>query len=433
MRILHTADWHFGKTLEGRDRLPEQAQFVDELCQICRDERVDLVLMAGDVFQTVNPSAQAEQLFYDTLDRLAHHGTRGVVVIAGNHDNPERLSASAPLAERLGITLIGLPKDPLEPSLYADVTRVRRVGAGPSWLELAVPGCAHAAVIAALPYPSEARLKELLSTSLDESEMLEEYNDRVQRMFAELAGHYRGNTVNLAMSHLFVRGGIESDSETQIQVGGTYAVHPSAFPAQAQYTALGHLHRPQDVAGGVNPVRYAGSPLAYSFSEVGYAKSVVIVDVEPGKPADVREIYLNSGKPLAKWIAPLGVGQVARWVDEGKDANAWIDLEVHLETGLSMEDTHMLRSLHPGFIHIRPVFDLLERLVTPTELRNLPVHELFRRFFERQKGFTPDDALVAAFLEVIAEKPDGEASDGERVSDASASTHSNDAAEEVAG
>lgn len=403
MRILHTADWHFGKTLEGRDRLPEQAQFVDELCRICRDERIDLILMAGDVFQTVNPSAQAEQLFYEALHRLANNGTRGVVVIAGNHDNPDRLSASSPLADRLGITLIGLPKDALLPTSSSSYERVQRIAAGPSWLELALPGCSHTAIIAALPYPSEARLKELLTTTLDESEMLEAYNDRVQRMLQELAGHYRADTVNLAMSHLYVRGGIESDSETQIQVGGTYAVNPSAFPTQAQYTALGHLHRPQGVAGASGPVRYSGSPLAYSFSEVGYAKSVTVIDVEPGKPADVQEIHLSSGKPLAKWVAPNGLRQVIDWVEAGKDANAWIDLEVHLEAGLSMEDTHLLRSLHEGFIHIRPVFGLLDQVITPRETRSLPLHELFRRFFERQKGYAPDDGLVAAFLELTAD------------------------------
>ena len=105
------------------------------------------------------------------------------------------------------------------------------------------------------------------------------------------------------MSHLFVRGGIESDSEVQIQVGGTYAVDPDAFPESAQYVALGHLHRPQVVAEAPVPTRYAGSPLAYSFSEVGYSKSVVVLDVQPGRPADIREVFLASGKPLVRWTA----------------------------------------------------------------------------------------------------------------------------------
>jgi DNA repair protein SbcD/Mre11 len=366
----------------------------------------------------VNPSAQAEELFYDAIDRLAAGGTRGLVIIAGNHDNPERISAPAPLADRLGITLIGLPKDRISPTTASNSGRVRRVQAGPSWVELQLPTCEESAVIAALPYPSEARLKELLTETLDESDMVRSYSERIQALFADLASHYRPDTVNLAMSHLFVRGGIESDSETQIQVGGTYAVDASAFPATAQYVALGHLHRPQSVPAAPVPTRYAGSPLAYSFSEVGYTKSVVIVDASPAEPVRIREIPLRSGKPLVKWTATQGIPQVVRWVNEGKDMNAWIDVEIYLQDGLSIEDTHMLRSIHPGFVHIRPVFSEQEKLVSPEEIKNLPLDQLFIRFFERQKGFAPDDALIQTFLE-LAEQT--EIRDDE------------DAAEEVAG
>ncbi len=116
MRILHTSDWHLGRTLEGRSRLEEQVMFIDELCGIVEAEAVDLVLIAGDVFDTVNPPAAAEELFYDALNRLADGGKRGIVVIAGNHDNPERLCAASPLAERNGIILYGLPKEVLTPS-----------------------------------------------------------------------------------------------------------------------------------------------------------------------------------------------------------------------------------------------------------------------------------------------------------------------------
>src|SRR5690606_27494149 len=109
MRILHTADWHFGKTLEGRSRHAEQEQFVDELCEIAQSENIDVILIAGDVYDTVNPPAASEQLFYDSLARLADYGKRKVIVISGNHDNPERLAAATPIAIKHGITLIGTP------------------------------------------------------------------------------------------------------------------------------------------------------------------------------------------------------------------------------------------------------------------------------------------------------------------------------------
>ena len=111
MRLLHTADWHLGRSLEGRSRRPEQEQMVDEICALADAEDVHLVIIAGDVFDSANPPAFAEELFYDALDRLSADGKRGVLVIAGNHDNPERLCASAPLAVRQNVVLLGKPAD----------------------------------------------------------------------------------------------------------------------------------------------------------------------------------------------------------------------------------------------------------------------------------------------------------------------------------
>ncbi|GAX91037.1 exonuclease SbcCD subunit D [Effusibacillus lacus] len=404
MRILHTADWHFGKTLEGRDRLPEQAQFVEELCEICEQEAVDLVLMAGDVYQTANPSAAAEDLFYYAVDRLSANGRRGVVVIAGNHDNPDRLVAASPLAHRNGIILIGRPHDEIVWAPGPSRNRVQVVEAGPSWLKLRIPGVDHHAVIAALPYPSESRLRELLTRSTEDAELRKEYNAQIAYIFEKLTSHYRRDTVNLAMSHLYVQGGQMSESEHQIQVGGAYSVDPGSFPEIAQYVALGHLHRPQGVSASPVPTRYSGSPLAYSFSECNHKKSVVLIEATPGIPAQIREIPLSSGKPLVKWTAEGGIRQVQQWVEEGRDPLAWIDLTVHVETALTMEDIQLLRAMHEGFVNIRPVFPDLNQTLSAAEVKNLSDEEMFIRFYERQtNGATPEPELVRLFLELTAD------------------------------
>ncbi|WP_206885905.1 exonuclease SbcCD subunit D [Alicyclobacillus mali (ex Roth et al. 2021)] len=423
MRILHTADWHFGKTLEGRDRAPEQWKFIEELAAICDDEAVDLVLMAGDVYQTVNPSAEAEEMFYHALHRLAAGGRRGVVIIAGNHDHADRIRAPRWLADSLGIVLVGLPKDEIRPT-EARRDAVWRPWGGVGAVELAVPSCPHRARIAAVPYPSESRLGEVLSDSLQEREMRRSYSQRLADWFADLARHFRPDTVNLLASHVYVAGGIESDSEIQIQVGGAYAVGPSAFPASAQYVALGHLHRPQEMEGpGGVPIRYAGSPIAYSFSEAGQQKSVTLVEVEPGERARWREIPLASGRPLVRWRAS-SLAEVHAWLGEGRDADAWIDLEVRVDTEMALRDIQDLRGAAPHIVHIRPVLPMqegAESLDVQTS-RSASPEALFRRFFEEKVGVPPDDALVELFLELVRDVD---------VDEAEGSTESADASEEV--
>jgi DNA repair protein SbcD/Mre11 len=384
LRILHTADWHLGRTLEGRSRLREQEQFLDELVSIVEEEKIDAVLMAGDVFDSVNPPAAAEQLFYEGIARLSNGGRRPVVVIAGNHDHPDRLAAASRLAASHSITLLGLP-----------TMRGQ---------EIYIPTCGETLLLAALPYPSESRLAQLLAAENDEKLLRKKYDEKVKEIFTVMNQQFRHDTVNIAMSHLYVAGGEPSDSERPIEVGGAYTVSAHCFPDQAQYVALGHLHRPQNVKQAAMPARYSGSPLAYSFSEVGYTKSVTIVDVHPQKEANVSELPLSCGRPLAKWKATEGLAQVYRWLEEGKDRNAWIDLEIYVEHSLTLEEIHRLRKSYDGFIYIRPHF-LTKQQAVQAEREHIPIEVLFQRFYEKQTGGAkPTEELVRLFLELLADE-----------------------------
>lgn len=407
MRILHTSDWHLGRALEGRNRYSEQRDFIMEIKDIADRERVDLIIIAGDVFDTSNPSAAAEQLFYEGIYELSAGGRRGVVAIAGNHDNPERIKASDPLAEQLGITLLGLPKDlPLVSGVSSD--RVRRVAVGLGWLELAVPGCDHSAVVVTLPYPSEQRLKEILTNQLlQEEELQKSYSQRVGTFFANAARQYRKDTVNLCVSHLFVLGGMASESERPIDVGGACLVAPDMLPSLSQYTALGHLHRPQRVAKQQH-IRYSGSPLCYSFSEAGQTKAVYLVDCQPGQPAQVEEIYLASGCPLVRWQAKEGMTEAINWCEGQQDSNAWIDLTLHVPEPLKAEEIKLLRSLRPKIINIRPVLPEMEKLIQLQGREKLPVDQLFGQFYQHHHGVEPNEELVKLFLELLQQDKDGE-------------------------
>ncbi|OKP69547.1 exonuclease sbcCD subunit D [Paenibacillus sp. P3E] len=391
MRILHTGDWHLGRTLEGRSRQKEQEQFIDELVEIADDSQADLILMAGDVYDSVNPPAAAEQLFYDAAARLTANG-RPLVVISGNHDQPERVASVSPLVRRQGITLVGLPT--------SEPVTVHAVRTG------------EIAKIAALPYPSEARLGELLAGDSGEDELRLAYSARVGRLMNMLGREFTPHTVNLAMSHIYVLGGVESDSERPIQVGGAYTVDPSALSCGAQYTALGHLHRAQHVKGD-GMIRYSGSPLAYSFSEAGQAKSVALLEIAPGGEPSFEEIYLRCGRPLVNWKSSGGLQEVYNWLDEGRDATAFIDLELRLTEAMSLNDIQRLRKSREGIIHIRPVYPQMEQELEEMARSRMPVQELFRRFYQRQTGGAePEDSLIELFLE-LAEEERREPAEGE--------------------
>ncbi len=409
MRILHTSDWHLGRNLEGRSRLPEQEQFIDELADIVTKEDIQLILVAGDVFDTYNPSAEAENLFYDALERLSDGGKRAVVAIAGNHDSPDRLHAANPLALKHGISLLGFPGEQLAVGMAPG--GIQRINTGPGWVELVVPGSDEKAIIYALPYPSESRLNEVLTEKLDDETQQMAYSERIGRLFAEADQIFRPDAVNLAMAHLFAFGGLESESERQL--GGALAVAPQALPKQAQYIALGHLHRHQQVHHAPQVCRYSGSPLSFSFSEADQQKEVVIIDVSPGGLAEVRSINLSCGKALKRWRAN-NIGEARLWCAEPKNLDAWVELEIMAEQSLDLAGLAELRKIHPGIITIRPIFPELDADDTALhKLSEMPLIDRFKLFFERERSVSPPGELVNFFLEMVNQpESDDQSNDG---------------------
>ncbi len=400
MRLLHTSDWHLGRSLEGRSRQEEQEQFIDEICAIADQHAVHLVIIAGDIFDTFNPPAWAEQLFCDALDRLAQGGQRAVVVIAGNHDSPDRLSAIRPLAQNQGIIIMGLPNE-AAPELAG---KVRTVAGGPGWMEIAVPDCEHTAVLALLPYPSESRLGHRLSTQLEEYSLRDAYSELVSEIFMLQAANYRADTVNLAVSHLFVQGSISTESERPIEIGGACTVAVEHLPVQAQYIALGHLHRPQQVKQAVAPTYYSGSPLAYSFSEANHSKAICLVDIAPGQEAEVTTIPLTAGIPLQRWVCQGGLEEVWQRIEAAQGKPAWVDLEVHVPQWLSNEAVAKLREAWPWLVNIRSMLPGDAELEQAEQLSSLALPEIFDRFYQqRRDGATPPPELVELFVKLANE------------------------------
>jgi exonuclease SbcD len=404
MRILHTSDWHLGRTLHGHSRGPEHERFLDELVEMAKG--VDVVLVSGDVFETTNPPIEAEELLYDALARLGDGGKRAVVVIAGNHDSPDRLLSTSPLTATHGVWVLGRPGDVPQPRKGRS-SGVVLASASPSVLKLDLPS-GERAVILAVPYPSEARLKQLLSPKLDERDLQRAYNQRLAGLFSELSASFEPGAVNLATSHLAIRSCMPGGSE-RVLIGGAWQVDGSILP-RAQYVALGHIHLAQQVMDAPTLARYAGAPLPMRFSEKDFARNHVLIEVSPGGEPKVELVPIQAGRPLVHWKA-TSVTEVERRAVAGEDRDAFIDLELNVSTRPTHAELARIRRLPRDILRIRTV--LPESELTPLELsqlaagtgrRDVPISQLFASFYRETTGHEPARELTDLVIELTSEE-----------------------------
>jgi len=399
MRILHTSDWHLGKTLENFPRFEEQEKFLDDFVKMAEEYEVDMVVIAGDIYDSSNPPAKAEMLFYDTLKRLAN-GKRVVLAIAGNHDNPDRLSAASPLAYEQGVILLGSIKTVVP---TGDFGSFKVLNSGEGFFEIEIKG--ERAVVIALPYPSEKRLNEIFSESMEEEERQRSYSERVGRLFEELSKNYREDTVNIAVSHLYVAGGEEAGSERPIQLGGSFTVELRHLPEKAQYIALGHLHKPQRISD-ILPVYYSGSPLQYSKSEINQSKCAYLVELKAGEKPRVREIYFKNYKPI-EVIRCNGVEEALKICEEYKNKNIWAYFEIKTESPLPSSVIREMKRLIPDIVEIRPILPEEEGVFEEIEVEDKDIRELFQEFYQKEKKVPPSEELVELFMSIIGEEDEG--------------------------
>jgi len=266
VRLLHTSDWHLGRSFGQVSLAADQAAFVEWLLDVVRAERIDLVVIAGDLYDRAIPPVESVALLRHALTSLAAHGTK-VVAIAGNHDSPDRVAAADGLTDAAGVIVRGGYGN-------AGTTATLRFDDGP--LD-----------VVAVPY-----LDPLLAPDPDRGDRRPTHQSVLRDA---LARHRRGAPRSLAVAHAFVAGGTESDSERALTVGSSPRVATTTFEGFS-YVALGHLHQPQVV--GHPARRYSGSPLPYSFSE-RHAKQVVIAELDPGGACATSELPVPVGRPVA--------------------------------------------------------------------------------------------------------------------------------------
>ena len=294
MRILHTSDWHLGRSFHREGMLTHQAAYVDHLLETVAAERVDLVVVSGDVYDRALPQVDAVALADETLARLAHSRAQ-VVITSGNHDSAQRLGFSSRLIDAAGVYLRTDAATVGRPVLLPD-------GHG----QVAVYG---------LPYldPDVVREPWELAARSHEAALVE----AMRRVRADLAT--RPGTRSIVLAHAFVAGAQPSDSERDISVGGVSRVPTTVF-AGIDYTALGHLHGPHTLT---DEVRYSGSPLAYSFSEAGQHKGSWLVDLDAEGFAGAQFVAAPVPRALARLRGTLD--ELLTDPRFGEHSQAWVE------------------------------------------------------------------------------------------------------------
>jgi DNA repair protein SbcD/Mre11 len=378
MKILHTADWHVGKVLKGVPRLDEQRLVLDEMVSVARREAVDLVVVAGDVFETAAPTAEAQELAWSTLLSLRGTGA-DVIVVAGNHDPADQFDALRPVFAGLGITMAG---------------RARRPDDG-GVVELIARSSGERAHVALLPFVSQRGVvKAAQLMELDSAQAVGEYAARLTAVLAALTRGFSGDTVNLVVAHTTVWGGKLGGGERDAQTIFDYSVPGTAFPPTASYVALGHLHRTQELAGAC-PIWYSGSPIAVDFGETSDVKHVIMVDAAPGRPAKVRPVPLTATRALRTLTGT--VAELADMADSMGDALLRVVVTEPARAGLADE----VRAVLPNAIDVRVARrDVSGGSVDRAAREGRSPHELFAAFLAERSVVDPRvESLFAELLD----------------------------------
>ncbi len=265
-RILHTADWHLGKMLYERDRTEEHQRFLDFLLASIKKEKIDALLIAGDIFDSPHPPKSAESLYFDFLASIHRETDCTVVVTGGNHDSPAHLEAPKQILKALDVHVVGMM-----PNILSDALIPLPTSDDPT------------VVIAALPYLRDRDLRTAVFGQSEE-EIRRSLQKGIRKHYdaagKEMQERYK-DIAFIAMGHLTITGAIKSDSEREIQIGGLGAVPVSTFSDIFSYVALGHLHHPQKIKN--EHIRYSGSPIPLSFSEANDKKEIRILDFKDGQ------------------------------------------------------------------------------------------------------------------------------------------------------
>lgn len=422
LRLIHTADWHLGQSFHGQERHAEHRAFLAWLLDTLEERRADALLVAGDVFDVVNPSLQAQALLYDFIVSAHERLPRlDIVLIAGNHDSGNRIELPAPLMRRLRTHALGRVSWLDDGRLDAERLLVPLTDAA---------GETHAWCLA-LPFLRPAEVTGVAQTHAD-SDAPNDYVAGISRVHEQLIEAARDRRepgqALVAMSHAHLHGAAVSEaSERPIVIGGEESISAALFPPEIAYVALGHLHRAQRV--GEARIRYSGSPLPLDFSEVAYPHQVVEVTLDGEELAAVDAI--PAPRPVAMHrIGPAPLDAVLAELEALEDDPAlerqdrelprerwpWLEVRVELEAPIPDLRARVDAALAGKALRLLRLERRLPRVEgeeapARVDLETLGPRKLFALTWQRRWGEPPDDEVLADFDRLRQDAQDDEAAD----------------------
>jgi len=393
MKILHTSDWHLGKKLEGNSRIEEQEKFIDNLVKIADGESVDLILIAGDIYDVPSPPTEAEKLFFKGVKALSNNGNRPVIIIPGNHDNPEKLGASKPLASEYGIIIFNEVSEKKEIGKYGNF---EIISSYPCGIEIKVNQ--KRAFIYALPYPGEKALGKTFGGQEDEEQI--SYSQYIGELLNDGIENKSKDIPGIIMTHIFMTGSVCEDNERPIELGGALAVNLNDLP-DTDYIALGHIHKPM-VYKDKRAV-YSGSPIEYRVNENKFKKKVFIAELNGNLDTKITDIEIENYKPIKKY----SVNSITEGIEKSIeliDADQWIYLEIKTNRPLQNNEVREIKK-NKNVIEIIPIINWNNDDIDTESIENLEenIEAAFNGFYKKKFNEEPSQEIIEIFHRLVGE------------------------------
>jgi len=394
MRILHTADWHLGKKSDDLSRHEEIKDVLNQIVNISREKQVDMVIVAGDIYESFIPSAEAENLFYHTVSELSNNGNTAVVVIAGNHDDPKRLSNAGVFASKFNIYLVGdINNITITKGAWQD-KNIYPVSCGKGYIKFKTQA-GEEAVVACLPYPTYHRYNELKH----EGDKIE---DKIKEWLKPAVSKFSKDTINILTSHILTYGkdltNIEAEEYSTISSNVSY-VDKEAIDVGADYIALGHVHTMVQLEKN-KAEYYSGAIINTTFGRNNDTdKYVLIADLAVGKKAVVEKVELNCKK--LDVFESDSLEEIEKFCQVVP--NDYVKAVYTSNNQVNFETLKELRKRNPNLITLSVVNHeyLNER---PMESKkDLTNSELFDKFMLDKTGKPANPEVKELFLELMGE------------------------------